>query len=60
MAESLTKPLWLWIGSVALFTATAMGVSYFLTSYQASQLNELLRKQEKQLQRSVPGVPEQA
>ena len=60
MAESLTKPLWLWIGSVALFTATAMGVSYFLTSYQASQLNELLRKQEKQLQRYVPGVPEQA
>ncbi|NWO03832.1 hypothetical protein DFO83_104200 [Idiomarina loihiensis] len=59
MAESLTKPLWLWIGSVALFTATAMGVSYFLTSYQASQLNEQLRTQQKQLQQTVPEVPEQ-
>ena len=59
MAESLKKPLRLWIAVVLLFTAGAIGISYFLTSYQASQLNEQLRKQEKQLQQSVPGVPEQ-
>ncbi|WP_417441530.1 hypothetical protein [Idiomarina sp.] len=60
MAESLKKPLWSWIGAVLLFTAGAIGISYFLTSYQASQLNEQLRTQQKQLQQSVPVVPEQA
>ncbi|MGM7448337.1 hypothetical protein ACP7H9_07470 [Idiomarina sp. ST20R2A10] len=60
MAESLKKPLWLWVGVVVLFTVTAIGASYFLTSYQASQLNEQLRTQQKQLQQTVPEVPEQA
>lgn len=59
MGESLKKPLWLWIGAVLLFTAGAIGISYFLTGYQASQLNEQLRTQQKQLQQTVPEVPEQ-
>lgn len=59
MAESLKKPLWSWIGAVLLFTAGAIGISYFLTGYQASQLNEQLRTQQKQLQQTVPEVPEQ-
>ncbi len=59
MAESLKKPLCLWTAVVVLFTAGAIGVSYFLTGYQASQLNGQLRTQQKQLQQTVPEVPEQ-
>ncbi|WP_404397689.1 hypothetical protein [Idiomarina loihiensis] len=60
MAESFKKPLWLWGSAVLLFTVAAISVSYFLTGYQASQLNEQLRTQQKQLQQSVPGIPELA
>jgi len=60
MAESLKKPLWLWVIGFLLFTLAAIGISYFLTGYQASQLNDQLRKQQQQLQQPVPQVPEQA
>lgn len=59
MAKAYKKPLWLWIVAVLIFTTTAIGVSYFLTGYQASQLNERLRMQQEQLQQTVPAVPEQ-
>ncbi|MCK7459823.1 hypothetical protein [Idiomarina aminovorans] len=58
MAKLIPNVVWCWLAGLLLFTLIAVSVSYFLTGYQAEQLNNTLRNQHKQLRQPAPQVPE--
>lgn len=60
MVKPLQKVLWCWGASVLVFIFAATAVSYFLTGYEAKQLNSTLQSRYKQLQQPIRQVPEQS